>query len=75
MYTFLHIHTLTQTVNEVLRELFEKEDGSIELVYEVIAGAGAGFIQVCATGYIMEFYCLLFYFVMLYNILSKIDIK
>jgi len=36
-------------VNEYLREMFEHEDGSIDLLHEVIAGAGAGFCQVIAT--------------------------
>ena len=35
--------------NEAFREMFEKEDGSIELGHEIIAGAGAGFCQVIAT--------------------------
>ncbi len=38
-----------QAANEVLREQFEKEDGSIELQHEILAGAGAGFVQVIAT--------------------------
>lgn len=37
------------SVNEVLRENFEKEDGSIELHHEILSGAGAGFFQVIAT--------------------------
>jgi solute carrier family 25 aspartate/glutamate transporter 12/13 len=35
--------------NEFLRERFERDDGSIELKYEVLAGGGAGFCQVIAT--------------------------
>ena len=35
--------------NEAFREMFEKEDGSIELGHEILAGAGAGFCQVIAT--------------------------
>lgn len=34
-----------QACNEFFRECFEKEDGSIELIHEVISGAGAGFCQ------------------------------
>lgn len=36
-------------VNEKLREYFEKDDGSIALIHEIIAGGGAGFTQVIAT--------------------------
>ena len=36
-------------VNEVLREVFEREDGSIALHHEVLSGAGAGTVQVVAT--------------------------
>ena len=32
--------------NEVIREVFEKDEGSIELHHEILAGAGAGTIQV-----------------------------
>ena len=42
---FLNLLSI-QSANEVLRERFEKEDGSIELIHEVISGAGAGFVQV-----------------------------
>lgn len=35
--------------NELFREYFEKEDGSIEVYQEVLAGGGAGFCQVIAT--------------------------
>ena len=35
--------------NELFREYFEKDDGSIEVIHEVIAGGGAGFCQVIAT--------------------------
>lgn len=35
--------------NEFFREKFEKEDGSISLLHEVLSGAGAGFCQVIAT--------------------------
>eukprot|EP01036_Dinobryon_divergens_P027510 gene27510-36299_t len=35
--------------NEYFRELFEREDGSIALHHEVVAGAGAGTCQVIAT--------------------------
>lgn len=37
------------TANEVFREYFEKDDGSIELHHEMMSGAGAGFCQVIAT--------------------------
>jgi solute carrier family 25 aspartate/glutamate transporter 12/13 len=33
-------------VNEVIRDYYEKPDGSIQLKHEMIAGAGAGFCQV-----------------------------
>lgn len=36
-------------VNEYIRERFESDDGSIKLQHEVLAGAGAGFVQVVAT--------------------------
>ena len=36
-------------VNEALREIFEREDGSIALHHEVLSGAGAGTVQVVAT--------------------------
>lgn len=36
-------------MNEYLREMFEHEDGSIDLGHEILAGAGAGFCQVIAT--------------------------
>jgi solute carrier family 25 aspartate/glutamate transporter 12/13 len=36
-------------VNEFIREKFEKDDGSIALHHEVMAGAGAGLCQVIAT--------------------------
>jgi len=35
--------------NELFREYFEKDDGSIEVYQEIIAGGGAGFCQVIAT--------------------------
>jgi len=35
--------------NEFFRELFEKEDGSIALHHEMVAGASAGICQVIAT--------------------------
>lgn len=37
--------TIMQACNEFFRECFEKDDGSIDLIHEVIAGAGAGFCQ------------------------------
>ncbi len=36
-------------VNEKMREYFEKEDGSISLRHEMIAGATAGLCQVAAS--------------------------
>ena len=38
-----------KATNEFIREIFEREDGSIQLIHEVIAGAGAGLVQVIAT--------------------------
>lgn len=35
--------------NEFFREVFERDDGSIALQHEMLAGAGAGFCQVIAT--------------------------
>ncbi len=36
-------------VNEKMREYFEKEDGTISLRHEMIAGATAGLCQVAAS--------------------------
>lgn len=36
-------------VNEYLREMYEHDDGSIDLHHEILAGAGAGIAQVIAT--------------------------
>jgi len=36
-------------VNDKVREMLEKEDGSIEFKHEILAGATAGFCQVVAT--------------------------